>query len=449
MKRFKHILLSSIILIIGTTNLVQAAESHTGLMLFVPQNIESAIRQAQARYDSGNIYGAWTLAEKIADKYPNNQEIKNLINACISREDADYKSAVESLSVDALKSYLQAYQDKARLADVNARIQDLPLWNSAKSTNTIAAYNDYLAKSTNRKYADDAKEAINTLQLEQDWRTAKTGNTFESYEKFRKAHPLSKYDSEASNNMAKRLADKFTKNSKDEDKIRALGYATNEMTRDYVKNKFNSSRPKTTSSYSSTSNSSRYSSSSGSTYGSTYGNYGGYSTSSNNKTNNSEGKGFNLGITGLAGYDFNRDFETGIGLTWRLWKYNSRFNATLGLRYLHSSSRRTEYNNDYYSHNSYEVRDYAHMISIPVTMNWNLFRGDNYGAYIGMGYEYDRAFASYNTRKQSNSLLVRCGMGGRHWDWSFYYKKSFPSIFYMGEYRTDVGLLGMDLTYYF
>lgn len=411
MKRFKHILLSSIILIIGTTNLVQAAESHTGLMLFAPQNIESAIRQAQARYDSGNIYGAWTLAEKIADKYPNNQEVKKLINTCISREDADYKSAVESLSVDALNSYLQAYQDKARSDDVKARIQDLPLWNSAKSTNTIAAYNDYLAKSAKKIFADDAKEAIDTLQLEQDWRTANTGNTFESYEQFRKAHPLSKYDSEASNNMAMRLADNFTKKSKDEDKIRAIGYATNEMTRDYVKNKFNSSRPTTTSPYSSgTNNSSRYSSSSGSTYG----NYGGYSTSSYNKTNKSEGKGINLGVTGLAEYDYDIGYTTGVGLTLRLLDYNSKFNATIGLRYY-----------------SYDIENNSYRFSIPATWIWNFWRDDTYGSYFGIGYEYCKAFSYRNT--------IMWGMCSRHWDCSFY----------MGRRRSDVGFLGLDLTYYF
>lgn len=449
MKRFNQIILSAICLIACVDNLCCASELSSELALAAPQNIESAIRQAQARYDSGNIYGAWTLAEKIADKYPDNQEVRNLIATCISREAADYNSAVESLSVDMLNNYLVTYQDKARAADVNERIQDLPLWNTARTANTIAAYNDYLVKSTNKKYADAAQAAIGNLQIEQDWKTAKDSNTFAAYENFRKTHPHSKYDSEASNNMAKRLADKFTKNSKDEDKIKALGYATNEMTRDYVKNKFNASRPKTTNSYSSSSSSSsRYSSSSGSSssYGS-YGNYGGHSSSSYGNSQQSSGKGFNIGASILGEWDCSRGFNCGIGLTWRLWRYNSMFNAMIGLRYMYSVNTRSEYNTSYYDYHSYSVKDFANQLSIPITVNWNFIRTDTWGMYFGMGYEFGKTFSSNNALDQTNSLLIKWGVGGRHWDWSMYFKKSYPTTLYLDKY--NVGFLGMDLTYYF
>lgn len=449
MKRFNQIILSAICLIVCVDNLCCASELSSELAMSAPQNVESAIRQAQARYDSGNIYGAWTLAEKIADKYPDNQEVRNLITACISREAADYNSAVESLSVDMLKNYLNTYQYKARAADVNERIMDLPLWNEARTTNTIAAYNDYLASSDNKKYADAARAAIGSLQLEQDWKIAKGSNTFEAYDIFRKAHPLSKYDSEASNNMAKRLADKFTKNSKDEDKIRALGYATNEMTRDYVKNKFNSSRPKTTSSYSSSSSSSsRYSSSSGSSssYGS-YGNYGSHSSSLYGNSQQSSEKGFNIGASILGEWDCSRGFNCGIGLTWRLWRYNSMFNAMIGLRYMYSVNTRSEYSTDYYDYHSYLVKDFANQLSVPITVNWNILRGDTWGMYIGMGYEYGKTFSSNNALDQTNSLLIKWGVGGRHWDWSMYFKKSYPTTLFLD--KSNVGFLGMDLTYYF
>ena len=236
MKSIISFFLSITCLFFGTNNLCFASEIKSEFELYAPQNIESAIRQVQARFDSGNIYGAWTLAEKIAEKYPDNDDVQSLLNNCISREAEDYKTSIESLSVDKLQEYLQVYQDKARKSDVNERIQDLPLWNTARQTNSIAAYKDYISKSTYKKYESEAKSAIDGLQLEQDWKSAKNSNTFDAFEAFRKTHPMSKYDSDASNNMAKRLADKFTKNSTDVDKINALGYATNEMTRDYVKN---------------------------------------------------------------------------------------------------------------------------------------------------------------------------------------------------------------------
>lgn len=458
MKRFTYILLSIAFLYCGTYNLSFASESRSELELSAPQNIESAIRQVQARFDSGNIYGAWTLAEKVSEKYPDNDDVRNLLNNCISREAEDYRASIESLSVDKLKEYLQVYKDKARISDANERIQDLPLWNIARQTNSIAAYKDYISKSTYKKYESEAKSAIDGLQLEQDWKSAKNSNTFEAFEVFRKTHPMSKYDSDASNNMAKRLADQFTKNSTDVDKINAMGYATNEMTRDYVKNKFNTSRPKTSSSYgssSSTYGSSSYSGSYGSTnYSSRNTSYG--STSSMNYKNNSPvDKGFNIGIVGFI--DEGDAYSTilgGFGLEWRLWKFNSLFNVTTGVKIAWSEYSARYDRRVYYGDKPYEyyldygtVSGNATHVMIPAILNWNIYRGDIISLYVGAGYQCGFAISGNAAASPSGSVVVQGGIGGRHADFRIYYTEYQNSPFIDRIAKTPV--FGVSFTYFF
>ena len=91
---------------------------------------------------------------------------------------------------------------------------------------------------------ENYKATIWERQVEADWQTAQETNTFESYEHFRGKHPDSKYDYTASDNMAKRLADKFTPNSSYSDKMKAESYAKKGMTKDYVANKWKAAMAK-------------------------------------------------------------------------------------------------------------------------------------------------------------------------------------------------------------
>ena len=50
------------------------------------QDVKSAVRQAQARYDSGNVSGAADLARKILAKYPDNPDAKAILEQCIATE---------------------------------------------------------------------------------------------------------------------------------------------------------------------------------------------------------------------------------------------------------------------------------------------------------------------------------------------------------------------------
>lgn len=229
------------------------------------QDISSALRQAEARFTSGNETGAIELVTKVLQKYPDNQEAKALL--------------------------------------------------------------------------EKFNKTISDRQIDADWQTALTTNTFEAYEQFRTKHPGSKYDDTASDNMAKRLADKFTPNSSYSDRTRAESYAKKGMTKDYIANKWKAAMAKKTSSSSTssssssssyrssntTSSSSSYSSSysSNRSYGSSsYGSNSGYRNSTYVKKDPFVTVGIEGSIEGL------KSFSTGWGLSMRIGRFNSLFRMT-------------------------------------------------------------------------------------------------------------------------
>ena len=390
------------------------------------QDISSALRQAQARFDSGNETGGIELVNKVLAKYPDNKDAKDL------------------------------------LAKFNQTIKD--------------------------------------REIDADWKTAQTQNTFESYQLFRSKHPGSKYDDIASDTMAKKLADKFTVISTYADRTKAESYAKKAMTKDYIANKWKaamakktsstSSSTSSTSSYGSSSSSSRsYNSSSSSnrsSYGSSYGSYGSTSSSSGyygSRSYNSESipnkSKFAIGIEGsIEGL---QTFSTGWGLSMRIGAFNSLFNMTIGAKYQYTGYTKwvSYFYEDYYGSGYFDYdwvsgdADYKHKANqfvFPI-MNWNLSRNSSYSYYLGLGYEHGVLISesvgfedeSYDFTESgfwgsdgaddlirlsvpSRSVVIQMGFAGRHWDWKMYYKVyANSSDFYNG----DTGAIGTSFTYYF
>ena len=380
------------------------------------QDISSALRQAEARFTSGNETGAIELVTKVLQKYPDNQEAKALL--------------------------------------------------------------------------EKFNKTISDRQIDADWQTALTTNTFEAYEQFRTKHPGSKYDDTASDNMAKRLADKFTPNSSYSDRTKAESYAKKGMTKDYIANKWKAAMAKkassstsstSTSSYSSSSNTSRtYNSSSSSTnrYGSSQGSS--YLSSSSYKSIPDKTK-FAVGIEGALD-GLGNSISTSWGLSMRIGAYNSLFNLTIGAKYQYSSTYEdlvsymySSY--DYWSGYDYEFHSawYKHCASqftIPIILNWNVARKETFGFYLGAGFEpcilisqkdkYNKpGEEGFNANEYINSddyeiptklclpahsVILQMGIGGRHWDGKVYYKIYTNNYSY---YTADTGAFGAALTYYF
>ena len=389
------------------------------------QDISSALRQAEARFSSGNETGAIELVTKVLQKYPDNQEAKALLE---------------------------------------------------KFNKTIA-----------------------DREIDADWQTAQSTNTFEAYEQFRTKHPGSKYDDTASDNMAKRLADKFTTNSSYSDRTRAESYAKKGMTKDYIANKWKAAMAKKTSSSSTSSSSSYRSSNTTSTsnsYSSSYSSNNRYgssqesnhsSSSSYNRQSYSSYKSipdktkFAVGIEGALD-GLGNSISTSWGLSMRIGAFNSLFNLTIGTKIQYSSTYEdlvsySYHNYDYWYGYNHEFHSawYKHtalQLTIPIVLNWNVARNESFAFYFGAGFEpcivisekdkYNKpGEEGFNVSEYLNSddyetptklclpahnIILQMGFGGRHWDGRLYYKIYTNNLSHIAA---DPGAFGIGFTYYF
>ena len=409
------------------------------------QDVKSAVRQAQARYDSGNVTGAADLARKILDKYPNNVDAKAILDKCIATEREDYRVAVESMSVSKLESFKEKYPNSEFSDDVSKRIADLPLWLEAKGKNTIESYNHYLSESSHKFFKQDADAAIEEITVKQAYDTAVATNTIKAFELFRSSYPGSKYDKDASNKIARLLADKFTSKSTYSDKSNALSYAKNELTRDYVNNKYNKATQKnyasgTSKSYSSNSsnksNTTSYSTSSQNTY---------RSLSSLSNTPGSIRFGINvfgdLGVynSGSSSNVYSAyPYSIGVGGHVRFGDQRWALNFVTGLNVMFTKSNIKLNDPEHYIISDDVIREKVTSVAIPLELRWNMIRSESFGTFIGAGFVY-----GYPATYAAKAMF---GFSWLHGDWYIQYIKYFK-----GPYKELNGFtpfMGMGVTFY-
>lgn len=185
--------------------------------------------------------------------------------------------------------------------------------------------------------------------------------------------------------------------------------------------------------------------------------YYGSSYSSSSATNNKKSKKIPFVTAGIEGsIEGLSSMSTGWGVSMRIGKFNSLFNATIGAKYQY-----TGYSADLWK---YKV----HQAVLPMSVNINLTRNEYFGFYLGIGYEYGFLINKSETYEglysysyydgyydnddvvtlavPSRAVVYQLGFGGRHWDWKVYFKLNTKRAeFENGE----LGSLGTALTYYF
>lgn len=351
------------------------------------QDVSSALRQAQARFESGNETGGIELVNKVLAKYPDNKEAKDLL--------AKFNQVIKDREIDA------------------------------------------------------------------DWKTAQEKNTFESYQAFRSKHPGSKYDDTASDNMAKKLADRFTVNSTYSDRTKAESYAKKAMTKDYIANKWKAAMDKktsTTSSYTSSSSSSNRSyssysntSSSSRSYGSTGSSYSSSRSSSTSYSSSSKSSSYYNNEKKYAfGLDLSADFNIlgeayGIspGVMMRIGKFGKWVNGVVGLKYAYWSA-----NSDYsWRYDSDPYKCSINALTLPAIINLNYLPGEwlDVSCYFGVGFEFNLVSSGVYDYNSPGSWILQMGFGGRHVDWRMYYR-AFSTAYLP---TMEDGFFGTSLTYYF
>lgn len=445
MKRLLSVFLLVACMLSGMS-IVSAAPVSESSLLALMQDVKSAIRQAQARYNSGNVTGAADLARKILVKYPDNVDAKAILEQCIATEREEYEKAVGSMSVTELTNFQKKYPNSEYGIDVSKRIADLPFWLDAKEKNTLDSYRQYLTESIHQIYKRDADEAIYELTIKQAYDAAVAENTIKAFEQFRRKYPYSAYDKQASNKIARLMADKFNANSSYTDKNNALAYAKNEMTRDYVNNKYNKATEK------------KYSSSSSSTTSS-------FTSSNNTNTNNSYNYNSTITSESIVNFGIQAFFELGnilspsysggLGVEMRVGTISKPLNFLIGAKVGGASYRYSYYDKQYYGDKSWEyssnyinVSEKITNVFIPAILNWNFLNSDWACWYLGVGYQLGIPIDVNNNNGQlSHAFLLQNGLGFRHFDIRMYYINYFKSLFRDPEAKKPV--FGFSMTYYF
>jgi hypothetical protein len=75
-------------------------------------------------------------------------------------------------------------------------------WNTARSADTISAYEEFLRDYPKGELADRARDRLSGLREKQDWDTAMAGNTIPSYVEFLRKHPQGPLAAEARDKLS-------------------------------------------------------------------------------------------------------------------------------------------------------------------------------------------------------------------------------------------------------
>lgn len=127
------------------------------------------------------------------------------------RDELAWNTAVTSGSIAAFENYTTSYangryakQAKEKLDSLyqqqksdQQKQEDEQAWNMAVNMATIGAFQNYQNKYPNGKYSKDAKDKITNLQNQLDdqqaWTTSRSANTLESYQRYINKYPNGKY----------------------------------------------------------------------------------------------------------------------------------------------------------------------------------------------------------------------------------------------------------------
>ncbi|MBR4952529.1 MAG: hypothetical protein IKY56_05995 [Alistipes sp.] len=177
-----------------------------------------------------------------------------------------------------------------------------------------------------------------------------------------------------------------------------------------------------------------------------------------------------------------KSFSTGVGVIMRIGRYNSLFNATVGVKYQYTTcSNEINYQGSGGLGNLYHpptdpswdviYEQNAHEVVIPAILNLNVSRGDDIAFLLGVGYEYGISFSQKATFQQYTSyfdeskfwqivdasdlkhlsiptraVVLQVGFGSRECDWKFYYKIYTNKSKYVNG---TPGAIGTSMTIYF
>lgn len=137
-----------------------------------------------------------TLGSFSAGAQNYNQRSKQRAQEKAQRAAEEYEDIIDEWNLTDYKSFINSYPNSKRIPEIKSRVAEMENWEKACRENTIAAYENYLSKSTFKHYEDEAHGAIENLmreEIDNAWTTAQSKNTIEGYEKFVEKYPNCSY----------------------------------------------------------------------------------------------------------------------------------------------------------------------------------------------------------------------------------------------------------------
>lgn len=152
-------------------------------------------------YESACFTGTVDALKAFVSNYPEskyvndaNSRIKNIEK---NIEKNTYDSVCKKGTIEAYRGFLKKYPQSQYTQDVQNRIKDFDLWNAARKSNTIQAYNSYLQNSMFKTFAAEAKAAIEEINSISEWENVKSSKNLTEVQSYINKYPNSSCITEA------------------------------------------------------------------------------------------------------------------------------------------------------------------------------------------------------------------------------------------------------------
>lgn len=124
------------------------------------------------------------------------QQAKELLR----KEKSRYNEIIDSRNISLYQEFIKDYPNSKNSVEIRNRIEELEIWNSAKSNGTIESFQNYLTETKYNWFEVEAVDAINKLRKEQEtqeWEEICSIGSIAAYKQYLSQHPESVYKEEA------------------------------------------------------------------------------------------------------------------------------------------------------------------------------------------------------------------------------------------------------------
>jgi len=159
------------------------------------QELAERQRMEKSNYEKACKEGTLTAYNEYLSMYPKGkyvQDVRSRVAEIEKKNEQDmYDYAAKVETVQAYEAYLKKYPNGRYAQEAKGRLEDMELWKKAKSTNTIAAYHNYLNTSKNKSFSTLANEAITDLESKNAWEAIRYSSSKSEIETFILKYPKS------------------------------------------------------------------------------------------------------------------------------------------------------------------------------------------------------------------------------------------------------------------